>query len=347
MSEKTSRLRVAVLGAGAIGCYLGGRLADTCEVTLIGRPRVITTLREQGLRVTPLGEQARQVAEDHLRLSTTPSATQGADVVLVCVKSTDTATAATELAPHLSPDTVVISFQNGLHNPDILREHLAGQPVLTGMVPFNVAVPEPGHYVQGTSGRLMVGYSAKAEAFEDAALRAGLEIELREDMDEIQRGKLLVNMNNAVNALSGLPLREQLGQRAYRQVVALCMDEGAAVFAAARLKAARISAVPASLMARSLRLPDRAFSLVAGRTLRVDPRATSSMADDFALGRPTEIDQLQGEIVRLGEQHGVPTPVCRKIVELVRESEAAGPKPPHWSGPALLAAVTEGDGDEG
>ncbi|MFF0294653.1 2-dehydropantoate 2-reductase [Kitasatospora sp. NPDC004614] len=333
--RSASPLRIAVFGAGSIGCRLGGALSAVAEVTLIGRPAAMAELDRAGLTLTGPGDRRLRARPG---TAVDASAAAGADYVLVTVKSSDTAEAARELAPHLDERTTVISFQNGLHNARLLAEALPGLRVLAGMVPYNVVRTGPGAFHQGTDGRLMLERADTAERFAAVALAAGLPVELRGDMPQVQAAKLLLNLNNAVNALSGRPLREQLGSRPYRLVLARCQREGLAALRAAGLVPARLGPVPASWMPAVLRLPDGLFRRLAAASLRVDAQARSSMWEDLQRGRRTEVDELQGEVLALAARHGLAAPANRRLLELVREAESA-PTPPSWSGPELLAAL--------
>ncbi|MFJ5234670.1 2-dehydropantoate 2-reductase [Kitasatospora sp. NPDC088391] len=328
-------LRIAVFGAGSIGCRLGGALAANADVTLVGRAAAMAELDREGLTVTGPGDRRLHARP---RTAVDASAVAGADYVLVTVKSTGTAEAARLLAPHLSPGTVVLSFQNGLHNAEVLRAGLPGHRVLAGMVPYNVVRTGPASFHQGTEGRLMLERADAAAPFGRVARAAGVPVEARADMPQVQAAKLLLNLNNAVNALSGLPLREQLGSRPYRLVLARCQREALAAFRAAGLLPARLGPVPAPWTPAVLGLPDGVFRRVAAASLRVDAQARSSMWEDLQRGRPTEVDELQGEVVALAERHGLPAPANRRLHALVRAAEAAQ-APPRWSGPDLLAAL--------
>ena len=332
------RPRIAILGAGSIGCHLGGHLAPHADVTLIGRPSVLDTLAD-GLTLTAAGRPPRRVPLDRLTLSTTPDAAAGADYVLVTVKSAATGAAGRELAEHLGPDGTVVSFQNGLHNPGILRGILGQHTVLAGMVPYNVLQTEPGTFHQGSAGSLMLDDAPAAAPLLAALTRAGLPVQARRDMREVQHAKLLMNLNNAVNALSGLPLRDQLGGRDYRRCLALCQDEALAAFRADGVRTARLGPLPAGITPRLLRLPDPLFHRLAATSLRIDAQARSSMWEDLERGRPTEIDALQGEVVAVAARHGLTAPVNARLAALVRTAETAATRAPAWTGPALLAEL--------
>ena len=163
---------------------------------------------------------------------------------------------------------------------------------------------------------------------------AGVRLDERDDMQSVLWGKILLNLNNAVNALSGLPLREQLGQRAYRRCLALCIEETLTVMNAAGITPLQLAQVPPSRMPMLLSLPDWLFSRLAKRMLMIDPIARSSMWDDLQQGRVTEIDYLNGEIVRLAAANGRAVPVNVKVTALVKAAEQGGRR--DWSGSDLL-----------
>jgi 2-dehydropantoate 2-reductase len=326
--------RFAVLGAGTIGCHLGGHLAAAgYDVTLIGRPAAMDVLRERGLTLSTSVRPPVQLAPEQLTLATGPEAAAGADYVLVTVKTAGTGAAAKDLAAHLTPGAVVVSFQNGLHNPATLRAALPGHTVLAGMVPYNVVRSEPGTVHQGMPGRLM---TEPDDTLVGAFREAHLAIEARTDMPEVQHAKLLMNLNNAVNALSGLPLRDQLGERAYRRCLALCQREALAAYRAAGVAPARLGPTAPAVTPYVLALPDGLFRRLAGAALRIDAHARSSMWEDLQRGRSTEIDSLQGEIVALATAHGREAPANARLADLVREAETT---PRTWSGPELHAEL--------
>ncbi|MGE0401475.1 MAG: 2-dehydropantoate 2-reductase [Kofleriaceae bacterium] len=333
-TERDVPFEVAVFGAGAIGCWVGGRLAaGGAKVTLIGRPRVLDELAG-GLTVTDLEGDRFTVK---VTTSTEPSAAAGARIVLVTVKSAQTEDAGKALAPFVKdPAAFVVSLQNGVRNVATLRAAL-GRDVLAGMVPWNVVRRAPATYHRGSSGTLMVEHSSRAGELYHALGCGGLGFETREDMDAVQWAKLVMNLNNAINALSGLPLREELSQRGYRRVLAAAQREALSLLARKRQPVARLTPLPPRWMPRALELPDAAFRVLAKKMIAIDPHARSSMWDDFEAKRPTEIDYLQGEVVRLADWLGTTAPINRALVGLVRAAEAGGRRA--FSSADLAAAV--------
>lgn len=331
-------MTICVYGAGGIGCYVGGRLQATgAKVTLVGRDRLAAEVAHHGLRLTDWQGADLHGPPAAVRFETTPDAAADADLVLVTVKSADTTAAADELASVLRPGAVVVSLQNGLRNVDVLRDRLPDHVVLAAMVQFNVVHRGAGVFHQGSEGGLDVDNHPDLRPYLDEFRRAGLPLRLHDEMLPVQWAKLLLNLNNAVNALSDLPLREELTALSYRRCFAAAYAEAVDVLDAAGITPARIIAVPPRRLPAVLRLPDFVFRRLAGRMLAIDPLARSSMWDDLQAGRRTEVDFLNGEVVRLAASVGREAPVNQRLVELVREAESSGGR---WSGAALFDAIS-------
>ncbi|MGZ8362074.1 MAG: 2-dehydropantoate 2-reductase, partial [Allosphingosinicella sp.] len=254
--------------------------------------------------------------------STNPKALKRADIIALTVKSTGTAAAAKEIAKHARKGATVISFQNGVGNVEMLRAALPGFNVLAGMVPFNVAGLGNGRWHKGVAGDLWVEDHAVTRALKERIGSRPGKLVLSDDMTGVAWGKLLINLNNAVNALSGKPLLEQLSSRDYRRVVAASQVEALDILKAAAIVPAKLGPFPPSLLPHIIGAPDWIFRRMVLKLHKIDASARSSMADDLAAGRPTEIDHLNGEIVRLAHKLGRSAPVNETIVALVRQAEA-------------------------
>ncbi|SDT34883.1 2-dehydropantoate 2-reductase [Bradyrhizobium canariense] len=314
---------IAVAGAGSIGCFVGGMLtAAGRNVALLARPRVIGEIESHGLRLTSFGGFDQTIASSRLALSEDPSILGNAGVVLVTVKSADTAEIADIIAEHAPADAVIVSLQNGVGNTAALRQRLPGRRVLAGMVPFNVIAPGEGRFHRATSGDIVI---EQDDARTAAGLAApGLAMRATDNIAGVQWGKLLVNLNNALNALAGLPLRQQLAQRSWRRLFADQMTEGLAAIRADGIRPVSPTPIPPSWTPSLLRLPDVVFETLLGRTMKIDPEARSSMWEDLQRRRRTEIDYLQGVIAEIADRHGLPVPLSRRIVALIKRAEAEG-----------------------
>ncbi len=332
--------RLGVFGAGTIGMYLGGCLqAAGASVVFVGRPAMATLLQTHGLRVTDYLGRDQYLPASALDFSTSVAALATCDVVLVTVKSAATADAAVALAAHLRPGAVVISFQNGVRNADVLRAGLPAQTVLAGMVPFNVLNCGDGRFHQGSAGVLDVAAHTALAGSRALFAGAGLALSEQADMSAVLWGKLLLNLNNAINALSNIPLKSELNQRDYRCCLALAQREALALYALAGIKPIQLTALPPRWLARLLTVPDWLFQRLAQRMLAMDPLARSSMWEDLEAGRRTEVDWIQGEVVALASALNSTAPVNACLLALIREAEQAGAGRRAWAGHELLARL--------
>ena len=219
----------------------------------------------------------------------------------------------------------------------MLERELADRfAVVRGMVPYNVAYLGEGRFHKGVAGDLFADDRAETRALADRIGQSPAALKLSDDMLGIAWGKLLINLNNAVNALSGVPLLDELKERDYRRVFAAAMREGLRLLDKARIEPAKVGAVGPRLLPWVIGSPDWLFHNLFMKAWKIDAKARSSMADDLAAGRKTEVDYINGELVRLAERLGAEAPVNRKIVELIRRAEAGGPP---WQPAALRREV--------
>ncbi len=303
--------RVAVMGAGAVGCYFGGMLARAgVPVTLLGRPVHVEAINRDGLFLDTLEFQERV----RISASTRPKDLRGANVILFSVKTLDTEEAARQLALHASSSATVVSLQNGVDNVERIRA-AAGLEALPSVVYVGAAMIAPGHVKHSGQGRLIIGklreqHSQKLDdARQVAALfqRAGVPCELSENIEGELWSKLVINCaGNALTALARTSYSRAAAHDLAREVMRTTAQEAIAV-----AKAAGIRLPPVDLIEKGLEL---ACSL---------GDATSSTAQDIQRGKRTEIDALNGFVARRGAQLGVPTPVNHTLWALVKLLEGS------------------------
>ena len=245
-----------------------------------------------------------------------------ADIILVTVKSGATAAMAGLIAEHASSGVTVVSLQNGVGNVDLLLARLGGMGrIVAGMVPFNVMQSqgsgEPARFHRATSGTMMIG--AGVPGLRAALNVKGAAVAEHPDMTGVLWGKLMLNLNNALNALSGMPLAAQLADRRWRLILARQIAEALGVLKAAGIKPARIEGVAPRLIPRILRLPNWLFRRVARRACwRSTRRRARPCGRTLHRRRPTEIDYLQGAILALAQKHRVSAPLTERIMGLVQ-----------------------------
>jgi 2-dehydropantoate 2-reductase len=299
--------KIAVVGAGAIGSLFGAMLAKAGHhITLIGRADYVAAVARDGLRL-----QRSSVEQRVEVLATTEIAgIRGAGLVLLCVKSMDTDEAARQMAPHLAAEAVILSLQNGVDNPERIRVHLRNR-VVPVLVYAGANIPAPG-IVQHTAGNSVVIGQLAGDQPDVAMLEgiaalfgsAGIDARISADISSELWTKLVMNCAyNVISALSGARYGEMAALPEIRDVMRAAVDEVAQV---ARAKGVRL---PGDIAERAIKLADTM------------PTTTSSTAQDFARGRKTEVDHLNGYVVRSGEAFGIVTPVNRTLTALMKLSE--------------------------
>ena len=286
------------MGAGAVGCYYGGMLARAGhEVTLIARPQHVLAIARDGLRMET------KTFDEQLRLtaSSDAAAVQGADLVLFCVKSTDTENAGALIRPHLQPGALVLCLQNGVDNADRLRSVLPAHAVAAAVVYVATEMAGPGHVKHHGRGELVIEPSAASQAVARALIAAGVPTEISDNVRGALWAKLILNCAyNAVSAITQLPYGKTVAgdgvQDLMRDVVAECL-------AVAQAEGVLVPGdVPAAIR----------------KIHETMPTQFSSTAQDLARGKRSEIDYLNGLIVTRGAALGVATPVNRVLWALVK-----------------------------
>jgi 2-dehydropantoate 2-reductase len=295
-------MKIAVMGAGAVGCYYGGMLARAGhDVVLIGRPQHVEAVERHGLRLET------QTFDEHVGLpaSTEGSAVQGAQLVLFCVKSTDTESGAAAIRPYLAPDALVLSLQNGVENAEQLRT-LLPQEVAAAVVYIGTEMAGPGHVRHHGRGELVIEPSKASDDVARALIAAGVPTDIADNVRGALWAKLILNCAyNALSAITHLPYGRLVKGEGITAVMRDLVDECVAV-----AKTDGVT-IPGDV--------DAAVRKIAETV----PGQYSSTAQDLARGKRSEIDHLNGLIVRRGEALGIATPANRllhAIVKLIENS---------------------------
>src|SRR6476646_10321455 len=315
--------KIAILGAGSVGCFIGGAWsAAGLDVTFIGRPRLSKDVDQYGLTLSDYAGWEARLAPGDVDYRCGPEGLEDAQVIALTVKSGDTEAAARDIAEHGAAGATVISFQNGISNVDVLEQGLGGRfEVARGMVPYNVAYLGNGRFHKGVAGDLYAAQRAGTRSLAEAAGSGAAALKLSDDMLGLAWGKLLINLNNAVNALSGRTLQDELRRRDYRRVFAASMREGLDLLKRAEIEPIAVGPISPTALPRIINSPDWLFNNLFLKRWKIDGKARSSMADDLAAGRKTEIDYINGELVRLAERVGRTAPINSAIVGLMRLAE--------------------------
>ncbi len=305
---------IAVLGAGAVGCYFGGMLARAgAPVMLIGREQHVEAMNRNGLFLDSINFQ-QQIP---VSASTEVAAAREAEIVLLCVKTLDTEEAAKSLAPHLARGVIVASFQNGVDNVERIRV-AAGIDAIPVVVYVAAEMTAPGVVKHTGRGDLIIGdliernqnNNHRRQELENLAAlftRAKVPCRISENIEAELWVKVIMNCAyNAISALSraryGVIARHPLAQNVMKQVI----KEAVAVARAA-----------------GVRLPDVDLVEAGGKLAETIPNAISSTAQDIVRGKRTEIDSLNGYVARRGAELGIATPVNQTLHALVKLLEEA------------------------
>lgn len=324
--KSAAPLRVAIVGAGAVGCYLGTMLCQSSdfEVIFIGRERMALEAAAYGLTAQDLDGGCYQVASP--AVYTELEALRTAQLVLVTVKALDLETLLPQLAQYLTADCVVVAMQNGVAIAPLYQQFLT-QTVFRAIVPFNVVKISPGFYAR-TTGAEMIWQQTDHQAIFAVLTqlqRMGIASRQLEQMKAAEFGKLLLNLNNAINALSDIPLQQQLLQRPYRLLLSAAIKELLDLCRRLNIDTYSYTSIPNSCIPLLLRSPDWLFKRLAKKMLAISPDARSSMWDDIQAGKATEIDFLNGAVVTLAQQLKLDAPVNRLLVQLVKRKELGEP----------------------
>ncbi|NML18366.1 ketopantoate reductase family protein [Azohydromonas caseinilytica] len=300
-------MKVAVMGAGAVGCFYGALLARAGhEVVLIGRPLHVQAIERDGLRLEMQGFDQRL----RLAASTEASAAQGANLVLFCVKSTDTETAAAQLRAHLAPGALLLSMQNGVDNAERLRAVLPDHEVAATVVYVATGMAGPGHVRHHGRNELVMEPSHNGEAVARLLNAAGVPTTISGNVRGALWAKLIVNCAyNALSAITQLPYGRLAQGEGVPDMLDDVVDECLAV---ARADGVEVTGDPHA-----------AVRLIA----QTMPTQLSSTAQDVARGKRSEIDHLNGYVLRRGQTLGLATPVNRALhalVKLLEDKAGAG-----------------------
>ncbi|MDT9599069.1 2-dehydropantoate 2-reductase [Sphingosinicella rhizophila] len=333
--------KIVILGAGSIGGFIGGawHLAGA-DVSLIGRDPLVRSIGQHGLILSDLDGWKRRIPAGELPMTTKPAALAKADIVALCVKSNVTEAAAKQIATHAKRKPMVISFQNGLGNVDVLKRKLPKLEIVQAVIPFNIAYLGEGRWHKGVAGDILIEDRPATRALAAGLGNGPARLDPTGDIIAVAWGKLLINLNNAINALSGRTLLEELADRDYRRVWAASMMETLDLLKAAGIAPAKLGPVPPGLLPHAIGSPDIVFKNIFLRIQKIDPRARSSMYDDLAAGRATEAEHLNGEVVRLAARLGRKAPVNSALLALIKQAEAGVER--RWSGAELRRHVLEG-----
>lgn len=304
-------MRVAIFGVGAMGCLFGAQLAPYAKVTLIGHwQEQIETLNKNGLRFIRPGGEEKQIP---LRATDDAALIGEVDLALILVKAAGTAKAARDAAKILAPDGLAMTLQNGIGNVEVLADAIGHERTAVGVTAQGAAVLAPGVIRYAGPGPTHIAtrpeIAMRVEGAAAMLTQAGFEVHVTDNLDSLVWGKLVINAG--INALTAI-LRVPNGALLESEWARGLMNEAA-------LEAATVAATSA------IALPyDDPVDQV-GAVARMTAPNRSSMLQDVLRGAPTEIETINGAVMRAGDRIGVPTPVNRALYYLVKAIEESRP----------------------
>lgn len=286
-------MKIAVMGAGAVGCYYGVMLARAGHsVVLIGRPAFVDAVKHEGL----LLESKHFTGRVPVQADSSPAAVKDADLVLFCVKSGDTESAGAAIAPHLSPRAAVLSMQNGVDNAARLSS-VIGRNAIPVVVYVATEMAGPGHVLHHGRGDLLIGPSDSSAAIASMMTAAGLPSEVSDRVFDALWTKLIINCAyNGLSAIAQLPYGELIRQPHVVDTMRSIYDECIAV-----------------ARADGITLPDNLWQSLQDISVNMACQR-SSTAQDLARGKKSEMEHLNGYVVRRGKELGVAAPVNRTLL---------------------------------
>lgn len=313
-------MKYAVIGLGAVGSIIGGYLAKTNEnVVFVVKKNQVETIKKQGFII-----DGNKITSDYIQVTDEFSALSDADVVFICVKAQDTEPVAHMIEKDLSKTAVLISLQNGVHNAQVLEE-ITKIKTLSGVVLFNAVYNTPGDATLTMKGGLLIEQNKERHAelsmMQKHFKTAGLKVQFVKDINAVLWSKLILNTQNAITALTGQTILESVKNRDSRVMIIATMKEARDIVKNAGVKLSTLPGVDPRRMILILRVFGGFSATLSAVFLKVKPEARNSMWQSLSRGKTTEIEYINGEIVRLAEQQKRKAPVNRKLVEMVKKVE--------------------------
>lgn len=317
-------MKIAVIGTGAIGSVIGGLLSKAGEdVTLIGRKEHVETIKEKGLIIDgALGRMLVRVkAQEYLDFMP--------DLALLAIKTQDVEIAVREIEPYVS-GIPIVTMQNGVQSDRLVASVLGKGNVISCVVLFGGTFLEPGRAIYSPKGVLAIGepFRSNGKRVNDiaAVLDKAMPTHISGNIHGAHWTKLIMNLNNAIPAITGLSIQETSDQPELRKLSVMLMREGLNTTRAVDIELSSLPNLPISVIKTMLKMPVPAVSLLLklmSKSMGNVPVFGSTL-QSIKRSKTTEIDYLNGEIVGLGKKSGIPTPYNTVVVDMVHQVEATG-----------------------
>jgi len=315
-------MKFAVIGLGAIGSIIGGLLTKSGEdVVLIGKKNQVELINQKGIRINGIDGS---IFVENVHASTDLSLLNNVDVVIICVKSQDTQKLANDFKKFVEKSTLLISLQNGVRNLKILRD-ITGNKVISGAVLFNALYSRPGEVELTIKGGLLLEANDssydKVNRLVKSLKKEGLESKIVDGIEGYVWSKLIVNLQNAVTAITGQTIKESIIDKDSRAVLIATMKEGMYVLEQAGISFKTLPDIDPIKIIRRLSLFNSTLLKIGSRMMKIKDNAQTSMWQSLSRGKSTEIDYINGEIVNLARKNNLNAPINTMLVELIKEAE--------------------------
>lgn len=315
-------MKYAVIGLGAIGGIIGGLLTKSGEkVILIGKKNQVEEINKKGLKINGINNS---IHVENVQVSTDFSLISDSEVIIICVKSQDTKYLANDLKKYIKKSALIISLQNGVKNSKIIKD-ITGNTAFSGIVLFNALYIKPGEVTLTLKGGLILEtdslYKETLESFIRLLTKSGIESKLVTNIEGYLWSKLIVNLQNAVTALTGQTIKESIINKDSRAVIIATMKEGLNILQKSKTPYNTLPDIDPKITIRRLTILNSVLLKLGSRILKLNANARGSMWQSLYRGRPTEIDYINGEIVNLAKKYNLESPINKKLVDLVKEAE--------------------------
>jgi len=314
-------MKYAVIGLGAVGNIVGGILKKSeNNVVLIGKENQVDIINKNGIKINGINGS---LSIENPNASSDLSYLKDVDFIIICVKSYDTQNLANQIKQHIKKTALILSLQNGVKNSNIIHK-ITGNKVISGVVLFNALFLKPGESTLAIRGGLLIeDEKSNSEAIEDLINcfnMRGLTSKSVKNIEGFQYSKLIVNLQNAVTALTGQTIKESIIDSNSRSVLIATMKEGLYILEKSGISIESLPDMDPKKIIKRLSSYNSIFLRIGSKILKLK-NARTSMWQSLSRGKSTEIDYINGEIVSLARKNNLKAPINEKLVELLKEAE--------------------------
>jgi len=314
-------VRVAIIGAGAIGSVLGGYLTEAGEeVTLIGHRDQVSAIREKDLSIDGIR------GKKNIKVRIEESLTEKPDLIFLTLKTQDVVEATTQFKPFIS-QSLIVTMQNGIRSDRLLAQVIEKADIINSVVLVGATYLQPGKVLHNFEGKIIIGRASGKNDSQviqvQEVLNKAFPTKVSENIRGVQWLKLLLNLNNALPGITGKDMQKTFSDERICRISIRLIREAVEVIEKAKIELEPLPDFPISRLTQLLSLPLEESAHIYSRIM-IDLSPTplpGSILQSIKRNKSTEIDYLNGEIVSLGKRSKVPTPLNSKIVELVHKVE--------------------------